>query len=1006
MAAFVDSVIENVENLLAWLSSSVKQAGADYCDVESVDDEQTIAFRDGTLATIVRLHGSYRMIGSEEFRDIHDKISKSLKAYLSTGGHALHVFFGGDPDSAARDIQVALQPSMATAKRLGLSLDDLFEEDIRHLSKFCSNEKVFFTLITRPAAITSSEQKRDRKAKEELLTAHPMPKLRDAPNVFAAMTSLRTRHSSFVSAIMGDFRDARLAAEVLEVHDAIYEQRMSVDPDFTDESWRPRVVGDKIPVREARRDPKDMSGAFWPRLDRQIIPRDGIAIDLKTVEVGDRIYAPMYVHLHPADIKPFQQLFTRVVETRMPWRMTFLIESGGLGIMAYKDFISALFGFTNGDNKLVKAAIAEIRNLVKQKNELDVRFRIDFATWAPKNDSKLLATRASRLARAVQGWGGTEVREVSGDPYQGFISSALALSMDSVATPACAILSDAVTMLPIFRPASPWMDGGAVLYRTIDGKIWAYQPNSPVQSSWICVMVAEPRSGKSVNGNQVNLALCLSPGITRLPLIAIIDVGKASSGLISLLQHALPEGQRHLAASIRLRMTPEFAINAFDTQLGCRFPLPHEEAFLVNFISLLVTPIGKSAPSDGMVGLVKMAVQEAYKYYSDKRNAKPYSRNAEGAEAVDRAIEEYGLHIDDQTTWWEIVDQLFEHGATHEAMLAQRYAVPLISDIASISREPQFHDMYGAKSTDDGEPLLMAFVRMLSEASRSYPILVRPTKFDLGDARVVSIDLDEVAKGGSAAADHQAAVCYMLARYVSAKNFYLLEDHIQNFPMQYRKYHEKRINEIRQDKKHIQFDEFHRTKKIQAVREQAIGDMREGGKIGVMVTLISQSVTDYDDAMLEFATCKVVISKQNEVNAEIMRKMFNMSETAEYAVKHLIRPPGPHGSTFVAMFSTKRGDAVHLLNNTIGGIKLWAFSTTSEDTYVRDRLYGRLGPVATRRLLSKLYPGGSIADEVERRKRKMEDSGVIGENADEGVINDLIKDILAEHEAMQQKVAA
>lgn len=1004
--AFVDSVIEGVENLLIWMSSSTKQAGADYCDIESVDDEQTIAFRDGSLATIIRLHGSYRMIGAEEFKDIHGTISKNLKAYLNTGGHAVHVFFSGDPDSAPRDIHTALSPSMATAKRLGLNLDDLFEEDIRHLSKFCANEKVFFTLITRPAAITTSEQKRDRKAKEELIAAHPLPRLKDAPNLFAAMTSLRTRHSSFVSAVMGDFRDTRLAAEVLEVHDAIYEQRMSVDPDFTDESWRPCVVGDKIPVRNVRRDPKDMSGSFWPRLDRQIIPRDGYPIDLKTVEVGDRVYAPMYIHLHPADIKPFQQLFSRVVETRMPWRMTFLIESGGLGILAFKDFISALFGFTNSDNKLVKAAIAEIRHLVKHKNELDVRFRVDFATWAPKNELKLLATRSSRLARAVQGWGGTEVREVSGDAYQGFISSALALSMNSVATPACAILSDAVTMLPMFRPASPWMDGGAVLYRTTDGKIWPYQPNSPVQSSWITVMVAEPRSGKSVNGNQVNLALCLSPGIPRLPLIAIIDVGKASSGLISLLQHALPESQRHLAASIRLRMTPEYCINPFDTQLGCRSPLPHEEAFLVNFISLLVTPMGKSAPADGMMGLVKLSVQEAYKYYSDKRNAKPYSRNVEGAEAVDRAIEVYGLHIDDQTSWWEIVDQLFECGATHEAMLAQRYAVPLVSDIASISREPQFHDMYGMKSTEDGEPLLMAFTRMLSEAIRSYPILGRPTRFDLGDARVVSIDLDEVAKSGSAAADHQTAVCYMLARYVSAKNFYLIEDHIPNFPPQYRKYHEKRINEIRQDKKHIQFDEFHRTKKIQPVREQAIGDMREGGKIGVMVTLISQSVTDYDDAMLEFATCKVVISKQNEVNAETMRKMFNMSETAEYAVKHLIRPPGPQGSTFVAMFSTKRGDAVHVLNNTIGGIKLWAFSTSSEDTYVRDVLYGRLGPAEARRLLAKLYPGGSISDEIERRKRKMEDSGLIGENADEGVINELIKDILAQHEAMQQRTAA
>jgi len=999
---FAERVIDNIESLLAWAATSVKQAGADYCDIESVDDEQTITMRDGTLLTIIQIHGSYRMIGAEEFGEVDTTIAGSLKAYLSSGGHAVQFVFSGDPDSAERDIREALATSMATAKRLNLDLDDLFEEDIANLSKYCANEKTYAVLFTRPSAITAAEQKADLKAKVELLTASPMPRLKDAPNLFAAIASLRTRHSSFVSAIMGDLKNTRIAAEILEVHDAIRAQRMSVDPDFTAEDWRACLVGDKIPHRKTRRDPLDMSGSYWPRVDRQIVPRSVIPIDLKTVEVGDRIYAPMYIDLQPDEIRPFQQLFTRVVEARLPWRMSFLIESGGLGIMSYKSAVTALFGWSSSENSLIKGAIEQVRSAVRNQGAYDVRFRVDFATWAPKDERKLLATRASRLARAVQGWGSCEVKEVSGDAAQGFISSCLGLSMNSVATPSCAILSDVTSMLPLYRPASPWSDGGAVIYRTPDGKPWPYQPNSPVQVGSINITVAEPRSGKSVKANQDNLALCVSPGITRLPLVAIIDVGKASSGLISLLYHALPESQRYLVASIRLRMLPEFSINVFDTQLGCRYPLPHEEAFLINFISLLVTPIGQEGPPDGMVGLVKLSIETAYKYYSDAKNAKAYSPNTEGAEKVDAAIHTYGLHVDSQTTWWEIVDALFEKGANHEAMLAQRFAVPTVPDIASISREPQFQDLYGQKSTPDGEPLLQAFIRMLSEAVRGYPILARPTKFDLGDARVVSIDLDEVAKTGSDAADHQTAVCYMLARYVAARNFYLIEDHIVNFPPLYRQYHEKRIHEIRQDKKLVQFDELHRTRKAIPVRDQIKVDMREGGKAGVAVTLISQSVTDFDDVMLEFATCKVVISKQNEKNAEIMRKMFNMSATAEYAVKNLIRPPGPQGATFVGMFSTKRGDAVHLLNNTLGGIKLWAFSTTNEDSYVRDSLYGKLGPAVARKLLAKLYPGGTITDELERRKRRLEETGLIGSSHDDGVINELIKEILERHAQMEK----
>lgn len=995
-----DGIIGSVETLLAWIGTGIKQSIADYCDIETVDDEQTIAFKDGTLVTIIALLGSYRMIGPEEFKETDDKISKSLKSYLSNGGHAVHVYFSRDPDSAQRDVSHALAPSIATAKRLGMDLDDLFDDDVHHLAKHCATEKVFVTLITRPSAVTKAEQRGDQKARRELLEANAMPLLTDAPNLLAALASLRTRHASFVSAIMGDFRDAKLRATILEVHEAIHEQRLSVDPEFTDEGWRPRLPGDKIPVRDIKRNKRDMSGAFWPKIPKQIFPRDGHPIDLKTVEVGDRIYAPMFIHLAPAEIRPFSMLFNRVSENRMPWRITFLIESGGLGMLAFNDFVAALFGWSNSDNQLVKGAIAEIKDLVKHHGEMDVKLRIDFATWAPKGERKVLATRSSQLARAVQGWGGADIREVSGDAVQGFVSSCLALSFKSVATPACAILGDVTQMLPFYRPASPWSDG-AVLFRTPDGKMFPYQPNSPEQSSWINLLYAEPRSGKSVAGNQINLALCLSPGIPRLPLIAIIDVGRASAGLISLLYHALPEHQRHLVASIRLQMTPEFAINCFDTQLGCREPLPHEKAFLVNFMSLLVTPMGESSSADGMVGLARMAIDETYKEYSDQHNAKRYNRNIDPE--VDEAVDRYGLHLDGNTTWWEIVDALFKQGAIHEATLAQRYAVPLIADIASVSRAPQFVDMYGSKETKDGEPLLQAFSRMLSEALRSYPILGYPTRFDIGGVRVISLDLDEVAKQGSAAADHQTAVCYMLARYVTAKNFYLHEDIVPYFRPEYRDYHEKRINDIRQDKKHIQYDEFHRTKKVGPVREQVISDMREGGKCGVMVSLISQSVTDFDDTMLEFATCKIVLSKANEKVARTMREIFGLTDTVEYAIKNLIRPPGPDGSTFVGMFSTKSGDAVHLLNNTIGGIKLWAFSTSNEDTYVRDELYRKLGPKEARRFLSRLYPGGSIAYEVERRKKIMEDSGLIGGGGQDGVIDEFIGDLLNQHEEMRTK---
>ena len=108
--------------------------------------------------------------------------------------------------------------------------------------------------------------------------------------------------------------------------------------------------------------------------------------------------------------------------------------------------------------------------------------------------------------------------------------------------------------------------------------------------------------------------------------------------------------------------------------------------------------------------------------------------------------------------------------------------------LTSICRLPAVEDLYGNVSTKTGELLIAAFARMISSAVREYPILSRVTRFDLG-TRVVSIDLDEVAKSGGNAADRQTAVSvYKLARYILAKDFYLTVDAVAGSSDMYRDY--------------------------------------------------------------------------------------------------------------------------------------------------------------------------------------------------------------------------
>jgi intracellular multiplication protein IcmB len=783
-----------------------------------------------------------------------------------------------------------------------------------------------------------------------------------------------------------------IACELLEVHEALRAVRKSIDPEFTGPDWRPVLPGDKVPVHEARPAANELSGLMYPPVARQVFPRDAMAMDLRTIRVGDRIYTPIFIDLFPQEIKTFIALFSRTLATQVPWRMSFLIQSGGLAGIGFKAMMAAILSWSASHNALVHDSVTLLRNLETNSDDAIVKLQVSFATWAPEGNLRLLRTRSAELAKAIEGWGTCEVSEVCGDVFAGVASSTLGFSATSVATPSLAPLTDVVYMLPFTRPASSW-EHGALLLRSPDGKPWPYQPGSAQQTTWIDLMYARPGSGKSVLSNALNLALCLSGGIMRLPRIAIVDIGPSSSGLISLLKEALPPEDRHLVAYHRLRMTPDYSINPFDTQLGSRRPTAQERGFLVNFITLLATPLGAERPYDGVSDMAGLVVDELYKYLTDDAKPHPYTKGIDLL--VDDILGEIGFVMDERTTWWEVTDALFLAGFPHEALLAQRFAMPLLADAAAICRTQVVEDLYGQVKAPTGEPLIQAFSRMISSAVREYPILSNVSQFDIGDARVVSLDLDEVAKSGGDAAERQTAVMYMLARYTLGRHYYLTEDVLADFPEAYREYHRKRISEIREDAKRIVYDEFHRTSKARAVRDQVILDMREGRKWNVQIALISQSLDDFDPVMVEFATSVFIMDAGPEQAIKRSTEIFGLSETARVALKTRVHGPRAGGATFLAQFSTKSGINTQLLTSTLGPVELWSFSTTAEDARIRNRLYEKLGPAEARRVLANLFPAGSIKSLVETRLATMkEHDGVIEEANNLSIADQLLQEIL------------
>ena len=980
-----------------WMSSSLKQTSASYCELQTADSETVLVANDGSLVSILRLQGVTSLIGQQEFNYILSSLRQSLQTTMSQPGHVIQVLFSYDRDEVVDEINHIFQPATGTAKRLGLSLEDLFNERQKFLAQYCAHEELYFVLWTRLKTLTSEQMKRARNDKRKTIKKLKIPAFRSTQNIIAAVPDLRETHDSFVRAVSNDFNDVGIVTNVLEVHDALHAVRRSADPEFTDRDWRPLLPGDKITIKTSKRDIEEISDVLWPSLSRQVLPRDAENINLRTARVGDRIYATVFIDLFPKEVQPFLRLFTRTLQTQIPWRISFLIESDGLTHVGLRKVMSSVLTVTSSQNRLIHDSLNLLEHIKLNTDDAVVRLRVTAVTWAPENDMRLLRSRASMLAKAIEGWGSCDVSEFSGDAFGGVVSSMLAVSGTSTATASIAPLSDVLYMLPLFRPASPW-DNGAILFRSPDGKPWPYHPGSRHQTTWIDLFYARPGSGKSVLSNAINLAVCLSPGIQRLPRISIIDIGPSSSGLILLLKDALPADKKHLVATHRLRMRSEYAINPFDTQLGCRYPTPQERGFLVNFLALLATPVGSDTPYDGVADMSGLIVDELYKSYADEGNPNNYASGIE--EVVDGILEEIGFVRDSATTWWEVTDALFMAGFPHEALLAQRYAMPVLADVAAICRIAAIQDLYGKIITPTGEDLIHAFARMISSAVREYPIISQSTRFDLGEAKVVALDLDEVARSGGDVANRQTAVMYMLARYVLARHYFLIEDNVTDMPEAYRSYHLTRIAEIREDPKRIVMDEFHRTAKARAVRDQVIQDMREGRKWKVQIALLSQSIEDFDEVMVEFATSIFIMEAGPEQAVAKTAKIFGLSNTARNALKTRVHGPGESGATFIAQFATKDGVNTQLLTSTLGPIELWGLSTSAEDVNIRNTLYQKIGPRAARKLLAQRFPSGSALKALETLYAEFkEEAGFLDDASRGSVLQQLIDELLKEYYA-------
>jgi intracellular multiplication protein IcmB len=938
------------------------------CRLETLDDPATLAADDGSLVSCLKIEGAVERITPASYERIISLLTEKTGHFLGRPGQSLKLTFQWDPARGREKVGQCFQPTLAAAEALKLRMAGLLGGWEKSLSSLAAGETFWLTLWTRPSLLEPGERK--KALKRHWLALGPgrnWPGQREG----WGLGDLRQAHHGTLTALSEALTEAGLLNRATPALELLRDLRVALFPGLTPPDWEPWVPGPRRPFLLADPGEREEKLLTYPSLASQLFPRGAEVIKRDLLRWGDRLHAPFFLATPPRDPKPFQELFQGLARARAPFRLSLELRAGDLGQWGPQSLLARIFALTSTQNRQLVAALERLRAARDQGSALvAVSFSLD--TWVETLDypelgaaELALRRRLAELERLLAGWGQATTQEVTGDPLLGVVASLPALTPQSPAPLALAPLEEVWGLLPL-RPASAW-SVGPLVFLSQDGKPLPFQPNSSRQAAWIDLGVAPMGAGKSVLLNALNLAFCLQPGLRSLPLLSIIDVGPSSLGLITLLKNALPENLKPQVAGYRLRPTPECAINPLDTPLGLRYPLPGHLGFLINLLCLLATPLGQSAPPDGAAGIVRVALEAAY---AEADNPGRPLDPALAPELCERALE-LGFQPDRASSFWDLTDFFFHRGLDHEAHLAQRLAVPTLAEVgAQVRRHPGLRATYAFKVAQTGENILDYVWRSLTEALGEYKILARPTRFSPGEARVLSLDLDEVApRGGGPAGDKRAAVMYFLARHAAGARFFLTPADLPLMPPGYREYHQPRLLELRQTPKRLCYDEIHRLTGLRAASAQLVGDLttsaRESRKWNLSIGLYSQAPEDFPPIFQELATTIFALGAGTDQALQKLGATFGFNESVLQGLKRL-GPPGPRGSSLAALFKTQAGRTQDLLTLALSPQLRWAFSTTAEDAAIRDELYGRFGVDRTLECLADRWPDGLKAVLEER----------------------------------------
>lgn len=1035
--SIIDRFVDGVDELCFKLAELLGGNPDKFVDLVAADSPFCLTTKDGSLLTAIRINGYESLCGDREFGEIVSKWNTFLRRYLDDkSGREIHWYWEMDPDEGKHELERLLKPSRNQARRMGLQVDDLFDEKIMANAKYVHLESSLIVIVTRLSDLSDTSVNsalKNQKAEQEASGSYSpecQPLGRGVPD-------LRENHSELIQAFLRNLTDWGFSADLINSHDFLVESKSALygrevgsrfSPKFRTTSLDTLSSINKNGEEEVLRQegklalrqpdpsrPESQSAMSASPLAEQLLDtRIDSLDDDRYLHLGDRFAGPVQVVRHTNDPHDFDGLISKLKKINIPVRIAFHITSNGLATRGFGIMLASILSFTGSRNRKINKNNKDIDAMVDSEgDQVFAGLSITATTWAPAvkrldpetkmsyGDLTLIQRRTKQLIDTLNEWGEVSANQRYGNAAEVYISTCVGLTVGHNVAPCPAPLTDVLAMLPITRIAPAW-ENGSHIFRTEDGLAVPYEQFSSKQAAWITALVGPQGTAKSMTMFLLNFAFIVQPSSENtLPFLRAVDFQESQRGLVDLIKAGLPLERQHEAQFISLENHERFAGNIFDLPLlGLDQPLPDHIKFISRYLALIVTSLDQYVSKIGLIGAV---INEAYNHYrndDDNINAKRYSPGTNSD--IDRALLKHELSITtDSTTWYEVRDKLFDVGEHHLTIVAQRYAMPIMEDLPMIAAKPEITSEY--KENIGDLTVTELFSRGIREAIGRYKYLRGYTKFSIADSRIGFFDLAKMLDKGDGEQDQRdnaAAIFFAFRLLVS--DFWYSDKDLDYFSVdKYRRHAENYFHSIQTLPKRFGADEIHRISGIKSA-EELIDQMNlEGRKNLVDLMLATQRLMSHTPATRELATTMIICGLGNDAQLKDLDEAYKFSDS-EISVIDNLKGISSAGSNAVYRFKLKKGTNQTLsLFSTEGAKMLWAGATDQTDRALRRLLYKKFSQKEARRRLAGAYPSGTIKEAFEERKMR-----ALNQEDAEGSIIKVMADELCDDSRFPQEEAS